>query len=28
MDEMVKYFESGVGRTTYDFLLNSQNWNY
>lgn len=25
MDEMVKHFESGAGRTTYEFLLNSQN---
>jgi hypothetical protein len=25
LDEMVKYFESGIGRTTYEFLLNSQN---
>lgn len=24
LDEMVKYFESGVGRTTYDYLVNSQ----
>ena len=25
LEEMVKHFESGVGRTTYEFLLNSQN---
>ena len=25
LDEMVKYFESGVGRTTYDYLVNSKN---
>lgn len=25
LDEMVRYFESGVGRTFYEFLLNSQN---
>lgn len=25
LDEMVKHFESGIGRTTYEFLLNAQN---